>query len=304
MNKDIEKLAHLIYEACHTLDEIEREEIINDIKRLPKSLFGMVESTDTFRDYIENYLNKEVNNYHSEVVSNYVNVETPSLIGNSACNNSYDMVVNLLIEYPNLAKVIRSVEIKENKSLLELGKKKKKKFKDKYKQDKGLSLLHEAEITQLNYYKNEASLKAEKEDLQRRKQELHFLVSNGEISKSEYMKQNNILNVEIESTDVALNAREAHFNFNYCNLYNQASILSGNETIYDRDTVMDYNYESQRLMAQSNFMGYRVLFAKGEISEKELIDAQRVCQTRIEKIDKNQQIWIESEQNKKAHKSK
>ena len=27
MNKDIEKLAHLIYEACHTLDEIEREEI-------------------------------------------------------------------------------------------------------------------------------------------------------------------------------------------------------------------------------------------------------------------------------------
>ena len=197
MNKDIEKLAHLIYEACHTLDEIEREEIINDIKRLPKSLFGMVESTDTFRDYIENYLNKEVNNYHSEVVSNYVNVETPSLIGNSACNNSYDMVVDLLIEYPNLAKVIRSVEIKENKSLLELGKERGKKFKDKYKQDKGLSLLHEAEITQLNYYKNEASLKAEKEDLQRRKQELHFLVSNGEISKSEYMKQNNILNVDL-----------------------------------------------------------------------------------------------------------
>ena len=304
MNKDVEKLAYLLFEACHTSDDLEREDIINDIKRLPKSMLGLVESTDTFKTYIENYLNQKISNYHSEVVSDYVNIESPGLIGRNAYNESYDMVVDSLIEYPNLAKVIRGVEIQEDTSLLELAKEHGKKFKDKYKQDKVLSLSHEAEITQLNYYKNDAELKLEKENLQRRQSELYFLVSSGEISKQEYMKQLNVLNVEIESVDVSLKAREAHFNFNYCNLSNQADSLVGNTPVFDRDTVMDYNYESQRLSAKATYMGYRVLFAKGEISEEELLDAQKDYQARTKKIDKNQQIWIESEQNKKAYKSR
>lgn len=304
MNKDVEKLAYLLFEACHTSDDLEREDIINDIKRLPKSMLGLVESTDTFKTYIENYLNQKISNYHSEVVSDYVNIESPGLIGRNACNIAYDMVVSSLVEYPSLAKVIRGVEIQEDTSLLELAKEHGKKFKDKYKQDKVLSLSHEAEVTQLKYFKDEAELKLEKENLQRRQSELYFLVSNGEISKQEYMQQLNVLNVEIESADVVLKAKEAHFNFNYCNLSNQADSLVGNTPVFDRDTVMDYNYESQRLSAKATYMGYRVLFAKGEISEEELLDAQKDYQARTKKIDKNQQIWIESEQNKKAYKSR
>ena len=66
---------------------------------------------------------------------------------------------------------------------------------------------------------------------------------------------------------------------------------------------MEYYYDSERMGANQRFLGYKVMFVQGEISEEEYTKAAQDLQKETEKINRNQQAWLESQQKKSFGKS-
>ena len=155
----------------------------------------------------------------------------------------------------------------------------------------------------LMYFKDDVNLKKQHDEIYRKQFELMMRVQSGEVDKKTYMSQKQILDAELELANTTIERTDNRFMFDSMNLTNQADTFYGNDLTYDREQIMEYYYDSERMGANQRFLGYKVMFVQGEISEEEYTKAAQDLQKETEKINRNQQAWLESQQKKSFGKS-
>ena len=305
MNAQMKDFVNLMTSIIFETDEDELKDLFNEIKKnYPTSMLSFIDS------------NRGILNSYGQIImdaleeGNVVNQDlvTKEVWTNFSDNLSFplgnlDKLADQLQDYPNLANMIRDVQLEYVQENIKLAKENGQNFAGEYNKNKGINLLHERDMKHLMYFKDDVNLKKQHDEIYRKQFELMMRVQSGEVDKKTYMSQKQILDAELELANTTIERTDKRFMFDSMNLTNQADTFYGNDLTYDREQIMEYYYDSERMGANQRFLGYKVMFVQGEISEEEYTKATQELQKETEKINRNQQAWLESQQKKSFGKS-
>lgn len=305
MNAQMKDFVNLMTSIIFETDEDELKDLFNEIKKnYPTSMLSFIDSNrgilNSYRQIIMDAL-EEGNVVNQDLVTKEVWTNFSDSLSFPLGN--LDKLADQLQDYPNLANMIRDVQLEYVQENIKLAKENGQNFAGEYNKDKGINLLHERDMKHLMYFKDDVNLKKQHDEIYRKQFELMMRVQSGEVDKKTYMSQKQILDAELELANTTMERTDNRFMFDSMNLTNQADAFYGNDLTYDREQIMEYYYDSERMGANQRFLGYKVMFVQGEISEEEYTKAAQDLQKETEKINRNQQAWLESQQKKSFGKS-
>lgn len=306
MNAQMKDFVNLMTSIIFETDEDVLKDLFNKIKKnYPISMLSFIDSNrgilNSYRQIIMDAL-EEGNVVNQDLVTKEVWTNFSDSLSFPLGN--LDKLADQLQGYPNLANMIRDVQLEYVQENIKLAKENGQNFAGEYNKDKGINLLHERDMKHLRYFKDDVNLKKQHDEIYRKQFELMMSVQSGEVDKKTYMSQKQILDAELELANTTMERIDNRFMFDSMNLTNQADTFYGNDLTYDREQIMEYYYDSERMGANQRFLGYKVMFVQGEISEEEYTKAAQDRQKETEKINRNQQAWLESQQKKSFGKSK
>lgn len=305
MNAQMKDFVNLMTSIIFETDEDESKDLFNEIKKnYPTSMLSFIDSNrgilNSYRQIIMDAL-EEGNVANQDLVTKEVWTNFSDSLSFPLGN--LDKLADQLQDYPNLANMIRDVQLEYVQENIKLAKENGQNFAGEYNKNKGINLLHERDMKHLMYFKDDVNLKKQHDEIYRKQFELMMRVQSGEVDKKTYMSQKQILDAELELANTTIERTDNRFMFDSMNLTNQADTFYGNDLTYDREQIMEYYYDSERMGANQRFLGYKVMFVQGEISEEEYTKAAQDLQKETEKINRNQQAWLESQQKKSFGKS-
>lgn len=305
MNKQMKDFGNLMTDIIFATDKYELEDLFNEVKKnYPLSMLFFIDSDVGTRNYYRQIIMdtfEEVNSVNKDVATREVWTNFSNSL--SFPLENLDKLADQFLGYPNLVNMIREVQLDCVQENIKLAKENGQRFAGEYNQDKGINLLHERDMKHLMYFKDDVNLKKQHDEIYRKQFELMMRVQSGEVDKKTYMSQKQILDAELELANTTMERTDNRFMFDSMNLTNQADAFYGNDLTYDREQIMEYYYDSERMGANQRFLGYKVMFVQGEISEEEYTKAAQDLQKETEKINRNQQAWLESQQKKSFGKS-